>query len=170
LASKEESKCSLSCEAFLQALHGFVLVTTAQGRLVCVSENVVEYLGISMVDLLQGDSLFDMVERSDIDVVKSNLDFDSKSSPERSFVCSMQTSKAFKLQNGGCGSMLVQGSFLYFPLPSGVPSSSSRPVTEPLFVALCTPTVDRLRTDNSQFCHSFNTLHRLDMSFNQVSD
>ncbi|XP_033835817.1 neuronal PAS domain-containing protein 4-like [Periophthalmus magnuspinnatus] len=170
LMSKEESKCSLSSEAFLQALHGFILVTTAQGRLVCVSENVVEYLGISMVDVLQGDSLFDMMEPSDIDVVKSNLDFDSNSSPERSFVCSMQTSKAFKLQNGGCGSMLVRASFQYFPLPSSSSSSSTCPVTEPLFVALCTPTVDRLRTDNSQYSHSFTSLHRLDMSFIQVSD
>ncbi|XP_072293509.1 neuronal PAS domain-containing protein 4-like [Eucyclogobius newberryi] len=173
LTSKEESKCSVPCEAFLQTLHGFILVTAAQGRLVCVSENVQEYLGISMVDVLQGDSLLDMVERSDIDVVKSSLDFDSNSSPERSFVCSMQTSKAFKLQNGDGGSMLVRGSFQFFPLPSGEPSSSSScsgPVSEPLFVALCTPTVDRLSTHNSLFCHSFNSRHRLDMSFDLVSD
>ncbi|KAK7902208.1 hypothetical protein WMY93_018977 [Mugilogobius chulae] len=114
-----------------------------------------------------------MVERSDIEVVKSNLDFDSNSSPERSFVCSMQTSKAFKLQNGGCGSMLVRGSFQFFPVSSNAPSSSSSsssgPSTEALFVALCSPTVNRLRTDNSTFSSSFSSLHRLDMSFSQVS-
>lgn len=38
-----------SYEAFVHALHGFILVTTAQGRLVYVSENVAEYLGLSMV-------------------------------------------------------------------------------------------------------------------------
>lgn len=37
------------CEVFLQSLHGFVLVTTALGRLVYVSENVQQYLGVSMV-------------------------------------------------------------------------------------------------------------------------
>uniref|UniRef100_A0A3B4AP83 Uncharacterized protein n=1 Tax=Periophthalmus magnuspinnatus TaxID=409849 RepID=A0A3B4AP83_9GOBI len=136
LLKLEESKCSLSSEAFLQALHGFILVTTAQGRLVCVSENVVEYLGISMVSVL-----FSFLK-------SANIEFSLSVSSERSFVCSMQTSKAFKLQNGGCGSMLVR----------------------PLFVALCTPTVDRLRTDNSQYSHSFTSLHRLDMSFIQVSD
>lgn len=49
LPAAERSNCSLPYEAFLQALHGFILVTTAQGRLVYVSENVAEYLGLSMV-------------------------------------------------------------------------------------------------------------------------
>uniref|UniRef100_A0A3P8UBP2 PAS domain-containing protein n=1 Tax=Amphiprion percula TaxID=161767 RepID=A0A3P8UBP2_AMPPE len=80
LSAGDRSRCSLPYEAFLQALHGFILVTTAQGRLVYVSENVDEYLGLSMVDVLQGDTLGDMVERSDVDIVKSNLDFENNSS------------------------------------------------------------------------------------------
>ncbi|CAL9688140.1 unnamed protein product [Knipowitschia caucasica] len=177
LTSKEESNCSVPSDAFLQALHGFILVSTAQGRLVCLSENVEEYLGISMVDVLQGDSLLDMVERSDVEVVKSNLDFDSNLSPERTFVCSMQTSKAFKLQNGASGAMLVRGRFQFFPSDSpsssssssSFSSSSSGPVTEPLFVALCTPTVNQLRPGSSVH-PSFCSLHGLDMSFSHVSD
>ena len=47
----DRSHCSLPYEAFLQALHGFVLVTTSHGKLVYVSENVSEYLGLSMVSL-----------------------------------------------------------------------------------------------------------------------
>lgn len=49
--SKGSSHCSLPYEAFLRALHGFILVTTTQGKLVYVSENVTEYLGISMASV-----------------------------------------------------------------------------------------------------------------------
>lgn len=49
LPAGERSPCSLQYEAFLEALHGFILVTTAQGRLVYVSENVAKYIGLSMV-------------------------------------------------------------------------------------------------------------------------
>ncbi|KAF1375943.1 hypothetical protein PFLUV_G00225440 [Perca fluviatilis] len=161
--------CSLPYEAFLQALHGFILVTTAQGRLVYVSENAAEYLGLSMIDVLQGDTFYDMVECSDIDIVKSNLDIKNNSSSERSFICCMQTSKAFKQQHGSCCSMMVRGSFQSFPQPC--PSSSSAcPNNQPLFVALCTPTANRLRSSDSHFCHSFSSVHRLDMSFTQLSD
>nr|XP_020452535.1 neuronal PAS domain-containing protein 4-like [Monopterus albus] len=169
LEAGERLHCSLPYEAFLQALHGFILVTTTHGRLVYVSENVAEYLGISMIDVLQGDTFYDMVEHSDIDIVKSNLDTENNSSSERSFICCMQTSKAFKLQHGSCCSMLVRGSFQSFPQPC--PSSSATSATtEPLFVALCTPTVNRLRGSDSSICHRFNSIHRLDMTFTQLSD
>ncbi|XP_068424413.1 neuronal PAS domain-containing protein 4-like [Clinocottus analis] len=169
LPAEAGSRRSLPYEAFLPALHGFILVTTAQGRLVYVSENVEEYLGLSMIDVLQGDTFYDMVERSDIDIVKSNLDNDPNSPSERSFVCCMQTSKAFKLQHGSCCSMTVRGSFRSFaqPWPS---SSLVCPTSEPLFVALCTPTVNRLQSSDSHSCDGFNSVHRLDMTFTQLSD
>nr|XP_040034636.1 neuronal PAS domain-containing protein 4-like [Gasterosteus aculeatus aculeatus] len=156
-------------EAFLQALHGFILVTTAQGRLVYVSENVDQYLGLSMIDVLQGDTFYDMVERSDIDVVKTHLEIEHNSPSERSFICRMQTSKAFKLRHGSCCSMMVKGSFKRFPQP-WQPSSSARPTSQPLFVALCTPTVDRLQSSDSPSCDSFHSVHGLDMTFTQLSD
>ncbi|XP_071392050.1 neuronal PAS domain-containing protein 4-like [Centroberyx affinis] len=166
----KRSGCSLPYEAFLQALHGFILVTTAHGRLVYVSENVAEYLGHSMVDVLQGDTFYDLVERSDIDIVKSNLKIDNNSSTERSFVCCMQTSKAFRLQHGSCCSMLVRGSFQCFPQPRPA-SASVCPAEELLFVALCTPTVNRLRSaDSAHLCQSFSSVHSLDMTFTQLSD
>ncbi|XP_054456505.1 neuronal PAS domain-containing protein 4-like [Anoplopoma fimbria] len=169
LPAGARSHCSPPYEAFLPSLHGFILVTTARGRLVYVSENVEEYLGLSMIDVLQGDTFYDMVERSDIDILKSNLDFEHNSPSERTFICCMQTSKAFKLQHGSCCSMTVRGSFRSFPQPW--PSSSSvRPTSQPLFVAVCTPTVDRLRSSDSHFCDSFSSVHRLDMTFTQLSD
>ncbi|KAM9847499.1 neuronal PAS domain-containing protein 4-like [Aulostomus maculatus] len=169
LVAVDRSPSPLPYQAFLQALHGFILVSTAQGRLVYVSENVTDYLGLSMVDVLQGDTVYDMVECSDIDTVKSNLEKQSEknSSSERSFICCMQTSRAFKLQHGSC-SMLVRGTFQSLPLPH--PSSSDRPTTEPLFIALCTPTVNRLRSVDSHFCRSFSSVHGLDMSFTHLSE
>ncbi|XP_034407394.1 neuronal PAS domain-containing protein 4-like [Cyclopterus lumpus] len=169
LPAEARSRCSLPYEAFLPALHGFILVTTAQGRLVYVSENVEEYLGLSMIDVLQGDTLYDMVEHSDIGIVKSNLDIDHNSPSERSFICCMQTSKAFKLQHGSCCSMVVKGSFQSFPQPWPA-STSVCPASQSLLVALCTPTVNRLQSCVSQSCDGFNSVHRLDMTFTQLSD
>ncbi|KAM4591986.1 neuronal PAS domain-containing protein 4-like isoform 1-T2 [Odontesthes bonariensis] len=166
LPAGERSHCSLPYEEFLDALPGFLLVSTAQGRLVYVSENVSEYTGLSMVDVLQGDTLYDMVERSDVDVIMSNLDTGNNLLSERSFICSLQSSKSFKLQHGSCCSVLVRGSFQFFPQPSPAASQNS----EPLFVAFCTPTVNRLTSTESPFCLSFNSTHRLDMSFTQLSD
>ncbi|XP_032409262.1 neuronal PAS domain-containing protein 4-like [Xiphophorus hellerii] len=166
LPAGERSQSALQYEAFLDALHGFVLVTTAQGRLVYVSENVAEYLGLSMVDVLQGDTIYDLVEQSDVDIIRSNLNMESNLFSERSFVCCMLASKAFKLQFGSCCSMLVRGGFQFFPQPS----SPAAPTVQPLFVALCTPTVNRLTGADSHFCHSFSSTHRLDMSFTQLSD
>lgn len=77
-------------------------------------------------------------------------------------MCRLQTSKAFKLQHGGCCSMLVEGSFRSFPQPPAF--------SQPLFVALCTPTVDRLQSEHPHSRHSFSSVHRLDMSFSQASD
>ncbi|XP_019725881.1 neuronal PAS domain-containing protein 4-like [Hippocampus comes] len=160
---------SFAYEAFLQALHGFILVTTVQGRLVYVSENVSEYLGLSMVDVLQGDTIYDMVEREDIDIIESILKgHDEKtSSSESSFVCSMQTSKTFKQQQSSC-SMLVRGSFQSFPEPC--PFSSISTAGKTLFLALCTPTVDRLGGVESHLSPSFRSVHALDMSFTRLSD
>ncbi|XP_021165091.2 neuronal PAS domain-containing protein 4-like [Fundulus heteroclitus] len=166
LPAAERSRGSLRYEAFLEALHGFILVTTAQGRLVYVSENVAEYLGLSMVDVLQGDTFYDLVERSDGDIIHANLNAESNLFSERSFVCCMQTSKAFKLQHGSCCSMLVRGSFQFFPQPSAAASCG----VEPLFVALCTPTVNRLTGAESHFCQRFSSTHGMDMRFTQLSD
>uniref|UniRef100_A0A3P8W702 Neuronal PAS domain-containing protein 4-like n=1 Tax=Cynoglossus semilaevis TaxID=244447 RepID=A0A3P8W702_CYNSE len=143
----QELKCPLPYEAFLQALHGFILVTTSHGRLVYVSENVTDYLGLSMIDVLQGDTVYDMIERQDVDMVRSNLDINNNSPSERSFVCCMQTSKAFKQQQGSCCSVLVRGTFHSFPQP-----------------------LDRLRSSEQHLCHSFSSAHQLDMTFAHLSE
>ncbi|XP_030235605.1 neuronal PAS domain-containing protein 4-like [Gadus morhua] len=159
-------------ETFLPALHGFILVLGAQGKLVYVSENVAEYLGHSMVDVLQGDTVYDMIERSDVDTVMAQLESDNNSSTERSFVCSMQTTKAFRLKHGHCCSMLVRGCFQSasrspsLPVPTESSSGGER-----VFVALCTPTVDRVQgPETGPLGPYFSSVHKPDLSFTHVSD
>ncbi|KAL1263750.1 hypothetical protein QQF64_006489 [Cirrhinus molitorella] len=138
-------------ESFLQALPGFIVALTRDGKLVYVSENVPEYLGLSMVDVLQGDTFFDMMDSRDAEAARVVLR-ERCVSAERSFVCRMHTSKAFRLQFGSCCSMLVRGRF-----QDGPPNAA-------LFVALCTPTANRLKDSellNASAC--FQTLHRPDM-------
>lgn len=79
----------------------------------------------------------------------------------------MQTSKTFKQQQSSC-SMLVRGSFQSFPEPC--PFSSISTAGKTLFLALCTPTVDRLGGVESHLCPSFHSVHALDMSFTRLSD
>lgn len=85
-------------------------------------------------------------------------------------MCCMRTSKAFRQQQlGSCGSMMVRGRFQFFPRPCW--SSSSDPLPDqPLFVALCAPTVDRVPSCDSHLCQSFGSLHGPDMTFVQLSD
>ncbi|KAJ3610550.1 hypothetical protein NHX12_022642 [Muraenolepis orangiensis] len=159
---------SLPYETFLPALHGFILVVSTQGKLVYVSENVAEYLGHSMVDILQGDTVYDMIDRADINTVKAQLESDSCSTTERSFVCCMQTSKAVRLQQGQRCSMLVRGCFR--PASPASEAGQSRGECS-LFVALCTPTVDRSHgTQTATLVPGFGSFHAPDLSFAGVSD
>ncbi|CAL8258260.1 unnamed protein product [Lota lota] len=160
-------------ETFLPALHGFILVLSAQGKLVYVSENVAEYLGHSMVDVLQGDTIYGMIEGSDVNTVKAQLESDNCSSTERSFVCCMQTTKAFRLKHGHCCSMLVRGRFRSASRsPSrDFVSTESTSRGERVFVALCTPTVDRLQgSETGPPNPCFSSVHKPDLRFASVSD
>nr|XP_015194226.1 PREDICTED: neuronal PAS domain-containing protein 4 [Lepisosteus oculatus] len=75
--TQEESGAFLSFQElseFVQALSGFLLVMTSEGKLLYLSENVTEHLGHSMVDLVaQGDSVYDIIDPTDHFVMRSNL-------------------------------------------------------------------------------------------------
>uniref|UniRef100_A0A3B4EG79 PAS domain-containing protein n=1 Tax=Pygocentrus nattereri TaxID=42514 RepID=A0A3B4EG79_PYGNA len=139
-------------EDLLQALPGFIVVMTSQGKLVCVSENVSQYLGFSMVEILQSDTFYDLIHADDVDSVKLTLEGDLSAAGEkrRSFVCHMNTSKAFRLQYGSCCPLLVRGHY--------------QDPQHSLFVALCAPTMDRLMdTERLSFRTHFQSVHRADM-------
>ncbi|KAI1894644.1 hypothetical protein AGOR_G00117880 [Albula goreensis] len=157
--------CPLPYEDFLPALPGFIIAMTREGKLIYVSENVVDYLGYSMVDILQGDSFYDMVESADVEVAKSHLEAVGNLATE--FVCQMHMSKPLRLRQGSSScSMLVSGRFQAIP-QSFLPRSD----LSQAFVALCTPTADQLCDSNAQSTMGhFESIHQLDMTYHQVSD
>ncbi|XP_061083579.1 neuronal PAS domain-containing protein 4-like [Conger conger] len=152
----------------LQALPGFIVALTGEGKLLSVSENVEDYLGYSVVDVLQGDTFYDMVDSADVEEVRSRLEAASAQGTDAVFVCRFHTSRPLRLrQEGGGCSMLVRGRFQASPGSSGrSPSAPRRSL-----VALCTPTVDRLSERDAAWAPGhFQSSHRLDMTFHQVSD
>ncbi|XP_043110583.1 neuronal PAS domain-containing protein 4-like [Puntigrus tetrazona] len=143
-----QDRASPLYQSFLEALPGFIVALTRDGKLVYVSENVQEYLGLSMVDVLQGDSFYDMMDARDAEAVKEILR-EQDVSAESSFVCRMHSSRALRLQNTAGCSMLVRGRLR---------------ADGALFVALCSPTADRLKdSELLRASACFQTLHRPDM-------
>lgn len=168
------NRCSIEvpCE-FSSALTGFLLVTTRDGKLVYISENVTEYLGHSMVDMkTQGDSLFDIVDKRDHGTVQAQL-LHGVAVPEGhsrkiSFFCRMNMSRTLKRQ-GGFGDvkvMHVKGHFV----PVGQKEGGTP--EQHVFMALCTPLItpdvkESLIQNNTSV---FKSVHKLDMSFVEITE
>ncbi|NXI36932.1 NPS4B protein, partial [Galbula dea] len=149
----------------LSLLPGFLLVLLTNGKLVYISENVAQVLGLSVVELLaQGDTVFDILDgRVHNDVRKELLLAQEEPGREVTFVSQMHTSKAFRLQHGGNRAVVVHGRFLALPWPA---SSSTAAI-----LALCTP-VARLPADGDAGSRDdlFQSTHVLDMTFTDVTE
>ncbi|NXW66671.1 NPAS4 protein, partial [Eurystomus gularis] len=150
----------------LSLLPGFLLVLSANGKLVYISENVAQVLGFSMVELLaQGDTVFDILDgQVHEDVHKKLLLAQEEPSREVTFVSEMRTSKAFRLQHGGNRAMVVRGRFMALHWPTSSSSTAA-------FLALCTP-VTRLPADGDASSQDdlFYSTHVLDMTFTDVTE
>ncbi|NXU07096.1 NPAS4 protein, partial [Buphagus erythrorhynchus] len=98
----------------LSLLPGFLLVLSADSKLVYISENVAHVLGLSVVELLaHGDTVFDILDgRVEEDVHKKLLLAREEPGREVTFVSEMRTSKAFRLQHGGNRVVAVCGRFV----------------------------------------------------------
>ncbi|XP_053088294.1 neuronal PAS domain-containing protein 4-like isoform X1 [Pangasianodon hypophthalmus] len=124
-----------ACEDQLNALPGFLVAMTSEGKLLYVSENVSHYLGLSMVEVLQGDTFYSMITNIDTEKVKFYLQHKNLNT-ERSCVCVFRT-------NRQCCPLLVR--MRVFDPQRG------------LVVALCSPS---LRERDS-----FTTTHTPDMRY-----
>ncbi|KAK1188861.1 NPS4B protein, partial [Pygoscelis papua] len=149
----------------LSLLPGFLLVLSANGKLVYISENVAQVLGLSVVELLaQGDTVFDILDgRAHEDARKKLLLAREEPGREVTFVSEMRTSKAFRLQHGGNRAVAVRGRFTALRWPAS-PSTAA-------FLALCTP-VARLPADDDAGSQDdlFQSTHILDMTFTDVTE
>ncbi|KAM7027946.1 neuronal PAS domain-containing protein 4 [Passerculus sandwichensis] len=134
-------------------------------KLVYISENVAQVLGLSVVELLaQGDTVFDILDgRVGEDVHKKLLLAQEEPGREVTFVSEMRTSKAFRLQHGGNRVVAVCGRFVALHWPPS-PSTTA-------FLALCTPLVQS-PTDGEAASQDdmFQSMHLLDMTFIDVTE
>ncbi|XP_078542248.1 uncharacterized protein LOC144827968 [Lissotriton helveticus] len=143
----------------LPALPGFIMALSAQGKLVSITDNIVDYLGYTMVELLaQGDSLFDLIQDSEVPEVQRSLrEAEGAPGSETSFVCHLQSEKTLRLQHGGDRAVLVRGRFL--------PSTAGA-----TFLALCTPLEPGSEEPGLPHSASFRSQHTLDMRLTEVTD
>lgn len=142
-------------------LPGFSIVVTTSGQMLYASENVTDYLGFSTVELLtQGDTIYDMMEKEDHDVLRLVLENTSSfpTTEIRSLTCRMFVAQNFRSQ---CGysrhrTMNVEGRLLQ---PSPQPNGSK---CEPIFVAVFSP--KSRHSENSTTMH-FQSIHDVDMKY-----
>ncbi|NXI95790.1 NPAS4 protein, partial [Psophia crepitans] len=149
----------------LSLLPGFLLVLSASGKLVYISENVAEVLGLSVVELLaQGDTVYDILDgQACEDVRKKLLLAQEEPGREVTFVSEMRTSKAFRLQHGGNRAVAVCGRFTALRWPA-CPAATA-------FLALCTPvTPSPADSDTTSQDNLFQSVHVLDMTFIDVTE
>ncbi|NWI22956.1 NPAS4 protein, partial [Sula dactylatra] len=149
----------------LSLLPGFLLVLSANGKLVYISENVAQVLGLSVVELLAyGDTVFDILDgQAHEDACKKLLLAQEEPGREVMFIGKMRTSKAFRLQHGGNRAVAVHGRFVAPRWPA-FPSTAA-------FLALCTP-VAWLPADSDAGSQDdlFQSTHILDMTFTDVTE
>ncbi|XP_059148025.1 uncharacterized protein LOC131935567 [Physella acuta] len=155
---------------FFQALTGFLLVTTREGKLLYISENVTDFLGHSMVDMkTQGDSLFDIVDKRDHGAVRAQLfqgsSLDEDSASDVTFFCRMNMSRTLKRQSGfgDVKVMHVRGHFIR--------TTATESPAESVFMATCSPLItpdlkENLIQNNTMV---FKTVHQLDMAFVEIT-
>ncbi|XP_046876855.1 neuronal PAS domain-containing protein 4B-like [Hypomesus transpacificus] len=163
----------------IHELAGFMVVVTGEGKLLYLSENVIDHLGLCMVDLIaQSDSVYDIVDPSDHFVMRSNLAPAVTGDKDRLFRCDFNTSKFIRRQSTGNKTMLVRARCLAPPSPG-----SSYCTSTPVWVCFCTPL--RLKPsahttpggppltpppEHSFFLASFHSQHLRDMTVWDAQD
>ncbi|KAK1904184.1 Neuronal PAS domain containing protein 4A [Dissostichus eleginoides] len=121
-----------------QALPGFLMLVTGEGKLLYLSDSVSEHLGHSMVDLVaQGDSVYDIIDASDHFIMRSNLSVSTSLETDRLFRCRFNTSKSVRRQSAGNKLVLIRARCL--SPPSGVPAAGTYWTANTVWVCFCSP-------------------------------
>ncbi|GLD74837.1 neuronal PAS domain-containing protein 4, partial [Lates japonicus] len=140
-ASPEESARFLSfheLSELMQALPGFLMLLTGEGKLLYLSDSVSEHLGHSMVDLVaQGDSVYDIIDASDHFIIRTNLSTSTSLEIDRLFRCRFNTSKSVRRQSAGNKLVLIRARCL--SPPSTSPAAGSYWTSNPVWVCFCSP-------------------------------
>ncbi|XP_025018748.1 neuronal PAS domain-containing protein 4-like [Python bivittatus] len=150
----------------VHSLSGFILALTAKGKLAYVSENVLHFLGFSVVELLaQGNSIFDLLNSTASRIMQEKLCFAHQlPGTEIEFILEMRTSRAFRVKYGRNRPIVIRGRFL--PLDTQL-TSTSPALT---FVAFCTPVPQAFEEgDNTSQDSTFHSQHTLDMKISEMT-
>uniref|UniRef100_A0A3Q3EUB1 Neuronal PAS domain protein 4a n=1 Tax=Labrus bergylta TaxID=56723 RepID=A0A3Q3EUB1_9LABR len=122
----------------MQALPGFLMLLTGEGKLLYLSDSVSEHLGHSMVDLVaQGDSVYDIIDASDHFIMRSNLSASTSLEIDHLFRCRFNTSKSVRRQSAGNKLVLIRARRL--SPPSSSLATSSYWTSNPVWVCFCSP-------------------------------
>ncbi|XP_072350674.1 neuronal PAS domain-containing protein 4-like, partial [Scyliorhinus torazame] len=150
---------------FLQAVPGFLVTMTTSGNLIHLSDNVRDFLGLSMVELVsQGDSFYQMISPEDQKIVRETLESATAPNSECTFLCQMHCSKAMRLQGGDQRMVLVRGRFVST-------QASALRTPQLIFTALCTPVLWASRgTEFSPCVNRFQSQQTADLKITSVSD
>ncbi|XP_063173257.1 neuronal PAS domain-containing protein 4-like [Candoia aspera] len=151
----------------VHSLSGFILALTAKGKLAYISENVLHFLGFSVVELLaQGNSVFDLLNSTASRIMQEQLCFAHQHpGTEIEFITEMCTSRAFRVKYGRNRPIVIRGRFL--PLDTQLTSTS--PVLT--FVAFCAPVPHVFEEgDNTSQNSTFQTQHTLDMKIAEMTE
>ncbi|XP_068442037.1 neuronal PAS domain-containing protein 4A [Clinocottus analis] len=137
--SLEESALSFQeLSELMQALPGFLMLLTGEGKLLYLSDSVSEHLGHSMVDLVaQGDSVYDIIDASDHFIMRNNLSTSTSPEMDRLFRCHFNTSKSVRRQSAGNKLVLIRARCLA-PLTAS-PATGSYWTSNPAWVCFCSP-------------------------------
>ncbi|XP_042274046.1 neuronal PAS domain-containing protein 4A [Thunnus maccoyii] len=187
-AGVEEGSLFLSfneLSEFMQALPGFLMLLTGEGKLLYLSESVTEHLGHSMVDLVaQGDSVYDIIDASDHLIMRTNLSTSTSLETDRLFRCRFNTSKSVRRQSAGNKLVLIRARCL--SPPSSAPAAGSYWTSNPVWVCFCSPlephptrsgpgaeresTSTPPLTDTNLFLACFHSQHSRDMRLQAAQD
>ncbi|XP_061541972.1 neuronal PAS domain-containing protein 4A [Phycodurus eques] len=170
----------------MQAIPGFLMLLTAEGKLLYLSDTVSDHLGHSMVDLVaQGDSVYDIIDASDQMTVRNNLSSTASPEMDRLFRCHFNTSKSVRRQSAGNKLVLIRARCL--SAPSASPTTSATPgsywTSNPVWVCFCSPLESHPArcgpestsgapplADTNLFLEGFHSQHGRDMRLRAAHD
>ncbi|XP_061756240.1 neuronal PAS domain-containing protein 4A [Nerophis ophidion] len=182
-ASSERSAGFLSFRELsdlMQALPGFLMLLTGEGKLVYLSDSVSEHLGHSMVDLVaQGDSVYDIIDASDQLTMRNNLSRSTSTEMDRLFRCHFNTSKSVRRQSAGNKLVLIRARCLSAHSASPTTTTASYWSSNPVWVCFCSPLEHQPTQsgessaplgDTNLFLASFHSQHGRDMRLQAAQD
>jgi len=162
---------------FSEALPGFLMALTLDGKLLYISENVTEFLGHSVVELMtQADTVYDIIDRAEHRVLKDFLQSSKvircdgvkdRSLDELDFLCHMNLGQLFRRNNlfDRQKVMKVHGRVVW---PEGPLT-----LTEPIFVGRVTPVLGCFSSEQLGTVPDtmmFTTSHSMDLKFIDIEN